>query len=70
MTRLELKPNGFPCTLEECPPGPFLHGKDVCFKSEYHSNTGRIEAYCSSGEAYHGTGLIQPLESVWIEEEL
>jgi hypothetical protein len=37
--RLTLEPVGWPCTLQECPPGLFLHGNEVCFKTEY----GRME---------------------------
>lgn len=35
--RLILVPFGWPTTLRECPPGPFLYGGTVCFKTEYNA---------------------------------
>lgn len=72
MKRLELKPDGFPCKLQECPPGLFLCGENVCLKSEYGNN----EAYCDSGEYFHGDAnkggtaqdtIVQPLVAEWVE---
>jgi hypothetical protein len=37
MKRLVLEPQGWPCTLEECPPGLFLHRDSVGFKTEYRA---------------------------------
>jgi len=72
--RLVLNPLGWPCTLADCPPGPFIvpdHSDDtnLCFKSEYHSNSGSSEAYNSAGERFC-TGdetIVQPLEALWEE---
>lgn len=80
MKRLELKPEGFPCKLRECPPGFFLKDDEVCFKSEYSKDQdkNRVEAYCESGEFFWGGDegkenvdevMVQPLISEWIEEE-
>jgi len=35
MKRLVLEPYGWPCSLGDCPPGPFLYENTVCFKTEY-----------------------------------
>lgn len=72
MKRLELKPDGWPCKLSECPPGFFLFNDSVCYKSSY-------------GDYYVGTGgsvfwggttrsddrellIVQPLIEEWVEE--
>ena len=68
MKRLELFPTGFACTLKECPPGPFLHGEDLGFKSEYATDRGEPEAYTEAGEFFHGKGLVIPLEARWVDE--
>lgn len=77
MKRLELIPNGWACTLDECPPGHFLFHEMVGFKSEYRNNEGRIEAYCDTGEAFWGGTtkhedtnklIVQPLTARWIDE--
>ena len=83
MKRLELKPEGFPCKLKECPPGFFLKDDEVGFKSEYAGdsldNKNRTEAFCESGCYFWGgeegkdnvdNVIVQPLVSEWIEEEL
>ena len=42
-------------TLAECPVGLFFFGDELCFKSEYGDNSGRIDAYIvSSGEFFWG----------------
>lgn len=77
MKRLELKPDGFPCKLSECPPGLFLCGETVGLKPEYATKEGKSEAYCESGEYFWGDAnnggtangtMVQPLSSYWIEE--
>ena len=70
MKRLLLKPNGFECTIEECQPGLFLSGSELCFKSEYMTDKGTIEAYNSAGEFYCGKCLVQPLIAEWEEYEI
>lgn len=71
---LIITPNGWPCTLEQCPPGHFVHDGMLCFKTEYKTNEGKIEAYCSSGEFFVGgcadepcrkTVQVQPVTSSW-----
>lgn len=76
----KLIPLGWPCTLKEAPPGPFVTMENpelLCFKTEY-ARTGEDgkylgrEAYNSAGEAFHGKGdvhIIQPVEMVVTEEE-
>jgi hypothetical protein len=46
-------------TLLECPTGLFLKDGELCLKTEYRNDNGRVEAYIvSTGEAYWG-GLNQ-----------
>lgn len=70
MKRLVLEPLGWTCRLEEAPCGPFLCNGKVCFKTEYRRDDGAIEAFCETGEAFHGEGNateVQPLEPKWQE---
>lgn len=71
MERKIITPDGWPCTLAECPPGPFVtleHPDLLCFKSEYlHDNCGRVMAFNSAGEFYCGDGdktKVQPVEMI------
>ncbi len=67
MRRLILKPCEFECSIEECPPGLFLHsGHYIGFKSEYAPN-GKIEAFNEAGEAFCGDGKVIPLRPEWEE---
>jgi hypothetical protein len=60
MKQINVIPQGFPCTIEECPVGLFLSGDELVVKTEYRSNN-RPDAYIvSSGEYYCGSGLVQP----------
>lgn len=44
-----------PTTFGECPPGLFLFGGTLCFKSEYHTKVNQPDAYVvSSGEYFWG----------------
>jgi hypothetical protein len=58
--RIVIKPTDFPCSLDECLPGPFVTmGKDglelVGFKSEYRTPNGNAEAFCgNTGEFFWG----------------
>jgi hypothetical protein len=63
--------DGGPCTFSECPPGHFVAGDALCFKSEYTNDAGMPEAYCESGEYYHGASdtVVQPVMAEWKEEE-
>ncbi len=60
MMRFVLVPCGFPCSLAECPPGPFCStGTETCFgaKSEY----GDGDPIClDSGEAWASTDPVMP----------
>jgi hypothetical protein len=72
MKILRVVPEGWPCTLEECPPGHFTHKDQLCFKTEYR-DAGKIEAYNSAGEFFCGDSnktIVQPVIHVWAEEEL
>lgn len=71
MQRKLIVPDGWPCTVGECPPGPFVTLENpelLCFKSEYGDNDGKLDVYNSAGEFFHGDGLVQPVEMI-IEEE-
>ena len=65
MKRLILEPNGWQCTFSECPAGLFVFNDSVCFKSEYCTDKGELEAYNEAGEFFWGG-----TESYKIREEL
>lgn len=45
----------FGLRLDECPPGLFLFGNCLGFKSEYRTASGYTEAFCvESGESFQG----------------
>lgn len=79
MKALVIQPSRFPCTLAECPPGFFVFGEELCFKSEYktnHENVFVCDAYCSSGEYFWGGTkdyedrenlMVIPCEANWID---
>lgn len=74
MKYLIIKPKDWACTLEECEPGFFLSGEQLCFKSEYRriidGEDRGIEAFNSAGEAYHGGGktdIVIPAEAIWLD---
>lgn len=80
MKELKIWPKGWPCTLEECPPGFFLFRDSLCLKSEYHTTTqsgeSNADAYCESGEYFWGgvsatkdrnALIVQPVEAIWQE---
>ena len=69
-------PNGWPCMLSECPPGPFIDPlflDSLCFKSEYYTDDGRVQADNSAGEFFHGSDggatIVQPVAMVVEEVE-
>ena len=72
MKRLELKPDGWPCRLSECPPGHFLYHDIAMFRSEY-STGGKPDAYNGGGEFFCPTdcnaaeAIVQPLIAEWVE---
>lgn len=67
-------------TLEECPIGLFMSaGGELCLKTEYGNNEGRIDAYIvSSGEFFWGSApqtienqraqLVEPVENVTLQK--
>lgn len=68
-----------PVTLAECPIGLFLAGGELCLKTEYGTNEGRIDAYIvSSGEFFWGgqpqtianqrVQLVEPVENVTLKK--
>lgn len=74
MRQLVIKPDGWPCTLAECPPGFFVAGNSLCLKTEYSSE--KTEAYLDSGEYFAGGAatkedreklIVQPVTAVWEE---
>lgn len=51
-----LEPNGWPCALTECPPGPFLCDGELSFKSEPGAD-GQIRVFNGTGQTlWAGTG--------------
>lgn len=53
--RLAIIPRKRTVTLANCPIGLFLSAGELCLKTEYRNNEGRIDAYIvSSGEFYWG----------------
>lgn len=65
MKRLILKPSDFEMSFDDCPPGLFLCGKNVCLKSEYSTET-KSDAYCDSGEYFCSIHeKVIPLEAIW-----
>lgn len=76
--QLILVPEGWPCALADCPPGPFVWlgapGKDhVGWMTEYGDNSGKRHAYNESGECIDWEqwkgAQVQPLVSRWIEAD-
>jgi len=66
-------PNGWPCTLSEATPGPFVTLENpelLCFKSEYHEQDGRVRAFNSAGEFFCGEAdeIVQPVSMIEEEE--
>jgi hypothetical protein len=76
MKQVLIEPDGWPTTLAECPPGPFMFNDSLCFKSEYRTD-GKIEAFCESGEFFWGGTsanedrnrlMVQPVKVVITQE--
>jgi hypothetical protein len=75
MKHLVLEPSGWPCTLQECPPGLFVFYEHVGLKTEY----GDVEAYCGDSGEYFWAGthtkaernavIVQPVSWRWDESE-
>ena len=71
MKKLVLNPDSWECTLEECPPGLFVFEGMVCFKTEYPTDSGKVQAFNKAGEmfCYEGTILVQPVLAKWEDDE-
>lgn len=55
MTEKRIIPKGWPCSLDECPPGVFAKDGSLGFKTEYRDTHIGPEAYClESGECWWG----------------
>ena len=60
-------PEGWPCRLAEAPNGMFVTLENpnlICFKSEYYFENGRVKAFNSAGEYFHGSDdnrIVQPV---------
>ena len=50
--RYLIEPEGWPCSLAACPPGPFVWEHSLCFKSGRYYTPGMIEAFCEDGEVF------------------
>ena len=68
---LMMEPEGYPCTIADCPPGFFLSGDELCLKTEYSNRDKQTEAYCGSGEYFcaKDSKIVQPVIYIWKEEE-
>ena len=65
MRRLIILPNGWKCTLEECPPGHFTFEDSLYFKGDYgKSFNGAGEFLC-----LEDSELVQPVRAHWEEYE-
>ena len=83
MKTLQILPEGWPCRLDECKPGPFTYHDTVGFKTEYvrteEEFKGDIEVYVlDSGEMFWGgvtdrkersALIVQPCVCLWVIEE-
>lgn len=80
MKRLEIRPDGWPVKLKDCPPGFFIYEGQLCFKSEYEES----EVFNSAGEYFRPPigsdktagneksyleAVVQPVEYVWTDDE-
>lgn len=66
--RYLIEPDGWPCSVEACPPGPFVCKDSLCFKSAYRPD-GKVEAFNESGEVfviYPATLVVQPVKVVTV----
>lgn len=78
MKKLVVAPNGWPCTLAECPPGLFTYNEALAVKSEYRSaeGYGTVKAYLADdGEFFAPLSdktacdrlVVQPCVYKWVE---
>jgi hypothetical protein len=74
MKRLEIRPDGWPVKLKDCPAGFFTYEGQLCFKTEYGE---KPEVYNSAGEYFHlpdvttsiDDAKVPPVEYVWTDDE-
>jgi hypothetical protein len=76
MRRLELVPDGWPCTFKECYPGFFVYKNVLCIKTEYAER--EREAFCADGSVFWGPTrnsqdrdklIVTPCSARWREDE-
>ncbi len=73
MKRLLIKPDGWPCTLAECPAGHFIFESDgdkiLGFKSDYPRDGAQTDAYNAGGEFIRigDDEIVQPVFQEWEE---
>ena len=61
-------PDGWPCSLEDCPPGFFVFQNQLCFKTEYGG--AEMQYFNSGGEHFVIRGIeVTPVSALWKEEE-
>lgn len=76
MRRLVMVPDGWPCPLTECPPGPFVWMAEpsvgaMGWMSEYGRNDGGRDCFNTAGEFIDWDqwkdSQVQPLATKWEE---
>lgn len=74
-TKFVIEPDGWECSLEDCPPGYFMHCGDLCFKTEYRRTT-IVDTYNSAGATFSVPPgvevrdiMVQPVVMRQVEEE-
>lgn len=82
MIQLFIEPDGWPCTLEECPAGFFTFGDTLCLKTSYSRETldgFDIEVFCDGGSVFWGSTdkridrlklIVQPVRAQWYTVEV
>jgi hypothetical protein len=81
MKTIKIEPDGWKCTLLECPPGLFYFNEMIGFKSEYYcNNIKKMQVYCAGSGEYFWGGvksreemaklIVQPVEIKITEDNL
>jgi hypothetical protein len=67
MNKLILKPDGWTCTLKECPVGLFVCESKVGIKTNITDSKGCVLAYDESGQVFWGgdDDMVQPVKHEW-----
>lgn len=68
MKRLIAKPSGWPCTIDECPPGHFLAGEQVGFKGKCCDDGCPITRGSAGEFAIFENVLVTPIYFEWEEQ--